>query len=371
MKKIALSALLAATLVSASDYNYEITPMAGYVYPSGQRLNNHTAFGGEFQYNAVDSLLKPELSAIWSNADYEYKKPHATDIWRTAINGVYDYKTSNHITPFAKAGLGYEQINDRGNGIDNLNHNGAFADVGAGVKMGITDQIALKLEAIEMLKFNHFDWDNSLLLMAGLNFAFDKKAAPVIPVPVVTPEPVVVPAPVVVPKPEPVVVPAPKPVVIPAPVVVPAPKPVVVAPIDSDKDGVFDPKDKCPGTPSGFKVDADGCPLSATLHLKFATNSNTIDADGTAKIAAFSTFLKESPAYKASITGHTDSSASDAYNQKLSEKRAEMIKSMLVKDGVEADRLTASGKGESQPVATNKTKEGRAENRRIEVELSH
>lgn len=353
MKKIAFSSLLAATLLSASNYNYEVTPMAGYVFPSSQRLDNHAAYGAEFQYNAVDSLLKPELSVLWSDADYEYIKPHATDIWRTAINGVYDYTTSNSITPFAKIGLGYEHINDRGNGTENLNHNGAFGDIGAGVKVGITDQLALKLEAIEMLKFNHFDWDNSLLLMAGLNFAFGEKAQPAAPVAA---------APVVAA----VVAPEPKP----APVVVPAPKPVVVAaPIDSDKDGVFDPQDKCPATPAGFKVDADGCPLKATLHLNFATNSNKVDAEGVAKVDAFAAFLKDSPAYKASIVGHTDSTASDAYNQKLSEKRAEMVKNMLIKDGVAAERLTSEGMGEKMPVASNKTKEGRAENRRIEVEL--
>ncbi len=353
MKKIAFSSLLAATLLSASNYNYEVTPMAGYAFPSSQRLENHAAYGAEFQYNAVDSLLKPELSVLWSDADYEYIKPHATDIWRTAINGVYDYTTSNSITPFAKIGLGYEHINDRGNGTENLNHNGAFGDIGAGVKVGITDQLALKLEAIEMLKFNHFDWDNSLLLMAGLNFAFGEKAQPAAPV---------VAAPVVAA----IVAPEPKPV----PVVVPAPKPVVVAaPIDSDKDGVFDPQDKCPATPAGFKVDADGCPLKATLHLNFATNSNKVDAEGTAKVAAFANFLKDSTAYKASIVGHTDSTASDAYNQKLSEKRAEMVKNMLIKDGVAAERLTSEGMGEKMPVASNKTKAGRAENRRIEVEL--
>jgi len=356
MKKIAFSSLLAATLLSASNYNYEVSPMAGYVFPSSQRLDDHAAYGAEFQYNAVDSLLKPELSVLWSDADYEYIKPHATDIWRTAINGVYDYTTSNGITPFAKVGLGYEHINDRGNGTENLNHNGAFADAGAGVKVGITDQLALKLEAIEMLKFNHFDWDNSLLLMAGLNFAFGEKAQPAAPVAV---------APVVAPVPTPAPAPAPKPVV-----AAPAPKPVIVAaPVDSDGDGVFDPQDKCPNTPKGFKVDSEGCPLKATLHLNFATNSNKVDAEGTAKVDAFAAFMKESTAYKANIVGHTDSTASDTYNQKLSEKRAEMVKAMLIKDGVAADRLTSEGMGEKMPVASNKTKEGRAENRRIEVEL--
>ncbi len=209
-----------------------------------------------------------------------------------------------------------------------------------------------------MLKFNDFNWDSNLALLAGLNFAFGEKAQPAAPVVAAVAAPVV--AAVVAPEPKPVIVPA------------PAPKPVVVAaPIDSDKDGVFDSQDKCPDTPAGFKVDADGCPLKATLHLNFATDSNKVDAEGTAKVAAFAGFLKDSTAYKASIVGHTDSTASDKYNQKLSEKRAEMVKSMLVNNGVAAERLTTAGKGESQPVASNKTKAGRAENRRIEVELSH
>jgi OOP family OmpA-OmpF porin len=112
--------------------------------------------------------------------------------------------------------------------------------------------------------------------------------------------------------------------------------------------------------------------LTATLHLNFAFDSNKIvDADSTQKVTDFATFMKESPAYKASITGHTDSIGKEAYNQKLSEKRAETVKTMLVEQGVAADRLTTAGKGETMPVASNKTKEGRAENRRIEVELSH
>ncbi len=350
MKKLVFSSLLAATLLSASNYNYEVTPMAGYAFPSAQDLKDHGVYGAEMQFNDFDSVISPELSVLFSNADYQ-NGTGDTDIFRSALNGVYNFEKSNNITPFLKAGLGYETMSNH----QYDNHNSAFADAGAGVKIGITEQLALKLEAIEMLKFNHFNWDNNLLLMAGLNFAFGEKAQPAAPVA----------API--PAPTPIPTPAPKPVV-----VAPTPKPVVVAaPIDSDGDGVFDPQDKCPNTPKGFKVDADGCPLKATLHLNFATNSNKVDAEGTANVDAFAAFLKDSPAYKASIVGHTDSTASDAYNQKLSEKRADMVKSMLIKDGVEADRLAASGKGESAPVASNKTKEGRAENRRIEVELSH
>ncbi|OJX34677.1 MAG: hypothetical protein BGO74_15385 [Burkholderiales bacterium 68-12] len=67
--------------------------------------------------------------------------------------------------------------------------------------------------------------------------------------------------------------------------------------------------------------------------------------------------------------GHTDSVGSDAYNQKLSVRRAEAVKAYLVSKGIEKNRVYTEGKGEKQPVADNKTKEGRAKNRRVEIEV--
>lgn len=369
MKKLVFSSLLAATLLGASDFNYEITPVAGYLWnstsdetnPSAMGgVENHAVYGLELQSNDLCDVIKPELSVLYGR-DRVLGTDEKTGVLTTMLNGVYEMDMGG-ITPFAKAGLGYEWYTN----THPTDFDGMLLDAGLGMKADITKHIALKLEALYMYKMNRngaFDSSNgevhNVAALAGLTFNFDEKAAPVV---AAVAAPVV--AAVVAPEPKP----APKPVVVPAP----APKPVVVAaPIDSDKDGVFDPQDKCPATPAGFKVDADGCPLKATLHLNFATDSNKVDAEGTAKVAAFASFLKDSPAYKASIVGHTDSTASDKYNQKLSEKRADMVKSMLVKEGVEESRLSASGKGESQPVATNKTKQGRAENRRIEVELSH
>ena len=68
-------------------------------------------------------------------------------------------------------------------------------------------------------------------------------------------------------------------------------------------------------------------------------------------------------------TGHTDSRGSDAYNQKLSERRAAAVKDYLVSKGIPASKITTIGKGESQPVATNKTDEGRQKNRRVDIEF--
>ena len=69
------------------------------------------------------------------------------------------------------------------------------------------------------------------------------------------------------------------------------------------------------------------------------------------------------------VVGHTDSTGSAAYNQQLSEKRAEAVKSYLTDKDVQSDRITTQGAGESQPIANNKTKEGRAQNRRVEIEI--
>lgn len=372
IKKLAFSGLLAATLLGASDFNYQVTPVAGYLWNSTSNeknlnnggatggVQNHAVYGLEAQLNNLSGIIKPELSFLYGR-DRVTGAGNKTNVLSTMINGVYELDNSTVFTPFAKAGVGYEWYT---NNFPN-DYNGLILDAGLGTKVALTKHIALKLEGLYMYKMNKansVDGSNgeihNVAALAGLAFSFGGKEAPAVIAEQPKPEP----------KP---VVEAPKPV--PAPVIVPpapAPKPAVVAaPVDSDKDGVFDPADKCPNTPAGFKVDVDGCPLKTTLHLHFATDSNKVDAEGTAKVNEFAAFLKESPAYKATIVGHTDSIASDKYNQKLSEKRANKVKSMLVEQGVAEDRLTASGEGEKMPVASNKTKEGRAENRRIEVEL--
>lgn len=344
MKRLAFSALLASAILNATDYNYEISPMIGYNFPSNQTLEDHAAFGAEFLYNRLGTAIKPELSILYSDANYK-NGAGDTDIFRTALNGVYELTPMNNFTPFIKAGAGYETMSSH----QFENHNSVFIDAGMGMKMGLTEQLALKLEAIDMVKENRGQWDNNLMFLAGLSYAFGPKAqaaAPAIEVKKEEPKPVVVAAPIIA-------------------------APVAAAPIDSDKDGVYDNNDKCPNTPAGFKVDSEGCPLKATLHLNFATSSDKIDAEGTAKVSAFANFLKESPAYKAAISGHTDDVGSTASNQKLSEKRAAKVKSMLEAEGIASERLSSTGKGELSPVATNKTKEGRAQNRRIEVELTH
>lgn len=134
--------------------------------------------------------------------------------------------------------------------------------------------------------------------------------------------------------------------------------------LDDDKDGVSNCADKCPDTPKGAIVDRDGC--WAFRGLLFDFDKATVKAKYGPLIQNAVEVMKLNPGLTIEIQGHTDSFGTDAYNQKLSERRAAAVKTELVKQGVDSKRLTAAGFGESKPVDTNETDEGRAYNRRVE-----
>jgi len=351
MYKLAFSALLAATLLGANENNVEVSAMAGYTIANdGQYIDDYGTYGAEIQYNGVESAWKPELSIYYSNAGYKYDVGD-TKIYRYMLNGVYEFEKGTIATPFFKAGAGYEDMRNPILG----NSDGAFIDAGAGIKIDLSNKIAFKLEAIKMVKSNHSNFDNNLLLMGGLTFTFGDKAQKQMDT-VVAPAPTTVICPVVT-------VTTQKEV---ACTIVAAP---VAAATDSDHDGVLDQNDQCAKTPSAYKVDEVGCPVKATINDHFKFDSDHIDSTATSEINTFAIFMKENPSYKATIIGHTDSVGTPEYNQQLSKKRAEKVKEALVGQGIEADRLTALGKGENLPIMSNVLKEGRAENRRIELEL--
>lgn len=349
MKKLLLiPVLLAGSMAIAQDYKYEVTPVVGHNIAEGNLdLENQTLVGAEFQYNGCDALLKPELSVLYTDGDYK-NSLISTDIYRIALNGVHEYDAIGMFTPLSKIGVGYETIDKH----LAQNKDSVFVDAGVGAKIPFTDAIALKLEAVYMLKHNDNRWDSNLALLAGINFAFGPKAQAAAPAPV----PVVAPAPKPEPKPEPA--PAPKPA--------PAPAPVDG---DDDKDGVLNSVDKCPTTPAGHKVDSEGCSKLVNLHINFDTASYKVKDTYQSNVKEFADFMKAMPNYDAKIVGHTDSVGSDKSNQTLSENRANAVKNLIIKEGVEATRISSKGMGEKAPTTTNATKEGKAENRRIEAEL--
>nr|WP_298723766.1 OmpA family protein [uncultured Steroidobacter sp.] len=164
--------------------------------------------------------------------------------------------------------------------------------------------------------------------------------------------------------------PAPKPVEAappPPPPPPPAPPPPP-PPGDQDKDGVLDNVDKCPDTPAGVAVDAYGCTRKGSITLEgvtFEYNSATLKPESRSALDNVAADLKKYPRLKIELQGHTDSAGPDAYNLKLSQQRADSVRTYLLDQGVPASQLTAKGYGESQPIADNKTDEGRALNRRV------
>lgn len=148
----------------------------------------------------------------------------------------------------------------------------------------------------------------------------------------------------------------------------------VGCPLDSDKDGVCDGVDKCPNTPLGVEVKEDGCPRakklkkgeSIAVKVYFDTAKWNITPRGAQDLQEALRILKAYPEMRVMIEGHTDSQGTDDYNRELSIKRALSVRDWLIGQGVAASRLETVGYGESRPVDTNDTPQGRANNRRIE-----
>ena len=211
------------------------------------------------------------------------------------------------------------------------------------------------------------------------------------------------------------------------PVIIPPPPPPVVAPKDSDNDGITDDKDKCPNQPGVAKYEGcpipdtdkdgindeedkcpnqagvaryQGCPVPDTdgdgvndeedkcpkvagpadnfgcpiigiksYEIVFKTGSAVLLSKGKPILDTVVAYLKRNPDVEVTIDGHTDNTGSDKVNNPLSVKRAEATKKYLVSKGIDADRLVTAGFGSTQPVADNKTKEGRQKNRRIEIKI--
>ena len=142
---------------------------------------------------------------------------------------------------------------------------------------------------------------------------------------------------------------------------------VAAAPADSDRDGVPDARDRCPNTIAGAKVDADGCEFVTLRGVNFANNSATLTPDSTAVLDQAAAGLLRRGDMKVEVAGHTDNRGTAALNRDLSQRRAEAVRSYLVSKGANGGNLTARGYGPDRPVADNKTANGRAENRRVEL----
>ena len=142
-------------------------------------------------------------------------------------------------------------------------------------------------------------------------------------------------------------------------------------PIDSDGDGVPDGQDKCANTPAGSRVDEFGCSLigekmAIVTNINFAFDKSAIGGDDASKLDGVAATLAAHDCMRVRIDGYTDSTGPDDYNRALSFRRAESVRKYLMSKGIAESRLSIAGFGEANPIASNSSSAGRAENRRAE-----
>lgn len=372
MKKILLFSALVSSLLLAGQKQYEISPMIGYNLAEGNigiKDDGHYLGALEVQFNSPDSKISPEFSILYS-PKAKYTGGGDTAITRGAFNGVYTFNAMDKLVPFVKAGIGIENVSNEITG----NQDGFFLDAGTGMKYFFNENIALKAEAIYIAKASGIQnkrFDNNLIAMVGLTFAFGETAQTAEPTPQAVVEE---------PKEEPV---AEAPIdgdddndgVLNSKDQCPTTAAGVSVDVngcdnDTDKDGVVNAQDICPNTPLGAQVNDEGCPKEVTLHINFATNSAQIEDSSSALLDEYAKFLTTFTNYSAHIIGHTDSHGAAAYNKQLSQKRAAAVVEALQARGVDPKQLSSEGMGEEKPVADNATSEGRSQNRRIEAQLT-
>lgn len=347
--RLAIAAILAsatsATAFAGQDVgDVYVVPQAGYVWLDNDRAADDDAFLGIAIGRHFSEAISLELGV--DAGSYDLGAGRELDLRTYSLNALHIFAREAVVSPYITAGIGLSRNAPQGGDKDHYK----MAQAGLGLFINVAEKangatkFALRPEVKARWSFpsENSPQDKFLDYYAGLGFQFAFGDA--------RPEP---------PPPAPEPPPAPPP---------PPPPPQPEPPRDSDGDGVVDPRDKCPDTPRGVAVDADGCTRRGTATLQgvtFEFNSSNLTADSRPVLDEVAADLKRYPRLRVELQGHTDSVGADAYNLKLSAERANSVRVYLIQQGVPEQQLTSRGYGEDQPVADNKTEEGRAQNRRV------
>ncbi|AYC32812.1 OmpA family protein [Pseudomonas cavernae] len=300
-----------------------------YFTDSTRNMDDGNLFGGSLGYFLTEDL---ELALSYGEYhDLNGDSPGNKDIKGSAagLDAIYHFgEPGPGLRPYVSVGAAHQSIsNTFTSGRDHTTQ----ADLGAGLKYYFTENFFARTGVDYLYNFDRGDSEWMAGVGVGVNFGGTKPMPPAAPVAEVC--------------------------------------------ADSDNDGVCDNVDKCPDTPANVTVDADGCPAAAEavrveLDVKFDFDKSKVKEESYGDIKNLADFMTQYPSTTTTVEGHTDSVGTDAYNQKLSERRASAVKDVLVNQyGVGGERIESVGYGESRPVADNATSEGRAVNRRVEAEV--
>jgi OmpA-OmpF porin, OOP family len=392
MKRKALCALIALSLAGAAvtaahaqDFgNWYVAPRIGADFSDSDRKTDTSLWGGIGAGVWVNPHLAVDFEYSINNADFKGNSWRSGHEWESVGLGVsarwFFGDEGSQWRPYIMGGLGALRhaaysgflLHDLGyarSGWDPM------ATLGVGVQYNMTERVALRGEIAA-----RYDHDNNTennlasdlgylgpdgpltkrksgftdgIVSIGLVYNFGGPSAPPPPPPAAAAPP-------------------------------PAPD---CHSMDDDHDGVNNCDDRCPDTPAGTVVGPDGCPQKVVIDLRGVNfkfdrpkvGEKNIDptlqlptSDSIAILDQAIDALKRYPDIKVELDGYTDSIGTDAYNQKLSERRAQIVYGYLTSHGIDASRITAvKGFGESNPIDTNATKEGRARNRRTELKVEN
>ncbi|EAI1510256.1 fibronectin-binding outer membrane protein CadF [Campylobacter coli] len=323
MKKLLLCLGLASVLLGAdNNVKFEITPTLNYNYFEGNLdMDNRYAPGVRLGYHFDDFWLDQLELGLEHYSDVKYTNSTlTTDITRTYLSAIKGIDLGEKFYFYGLAGGGYEDFSK--GAFDNKS--GGFGHYGAGLKFRLSDSLALRLETRDQISFHNAN--HSWVSTLGISFGFGAKREKVVAEQV-------------------------KEVAI---------EPRVAVPTQS----------QCPAEPrEGAMLDENGCEKTISFEGHFGFDRVDITPAFEEKIKEIAQILDENARYDTILEGHTDNIGSRAYNQKLSERRAESVAKELEKFGVDKDRIQTVGYGQDKPRSSNDTKEGRADNRRVDAKF--
>ena len=347
-----LLVLMTGSLAAKEEPGITVSPMIGYTW-MGERVEDtdHWSLGLGYQF---DSPWAIELVYADASTDSE-NLPVDIDFTRWHVDGLYHLNTWGDVRPYLSFGVGEGEYD-----ISSLSSDSdTLINVGAGIKYAFAKHTAIRAD-LKLFDADGLDAAEAAFAV-GIHHVFARSVGSTVPAP------------------------------------------HAAGPIDSDKDGIYDDVDRCPGTAMGIMVDGLGCEkdddndgvvnsmdqcpdttntkatvddkgcyvrlmqtVSIELDVEFDFDSSASRPEHRVEVERVFEFMEKYPDTTVVIEGHTDSRGDDAYNKALSQERADKIANMLTDDfGIDGDRVKSVGVGEERPIDSNDTDEGRQNNRRV------
>lgn len=324
---LAVAGIATAGGVQAQNPVYYVSPGLNLMEFDRENMLEEREVGFTFSLGVdFDRRWSAELGFTEADPAYADNRKEANlSIWEAGLRYTLG-EPGDRLRPYLSGAVG---------NIDVDGENDTLINYGAGLEFELRDRVVLRTG---MSRYNYLGRDSDIGFNAGLVYYFSERNPP------------------------------------------PPPPPESAAaapPPDSDGDGVPDPDDDCPDTPSSYAVDENGCPILIEeiarfeLQVNFDFDESVIrDGDAT-EIEDLAEFLREYDGVMLQLEGHTDNVGPPLYNLDLSQRRADAVRDMLIGDfGISPGRIAAQGFGEQLPVADNETEAGREANRRVVAVVS-